>query len=175
MSVLEAGLRLSTGPLPTSPRPLPLTQMKVGAGLESASQVRVTLSRPSLTGDEAELLTVALGGTETETVRGYLAQETGGNSLGSSWDRSFNTSAFSKSTEALSQSHTDKIFSRLPRLFTSEQMRPKMASFALQCTLSTHSESPRPQMPAGTGPAHWWRCRSRSRCQFCIMGNVLQR
>ena len=67
MSVLEAGLRLSTGPLPTSPRPLPLTQMKVGAGLESASQVRVTLSRPSLTGDEAELLTVALGGTETET------------------------------------------------------------------------------------------------------------
>ena len=84
MSVLEAGLRLSTGPLPTSPRPLPLTQMKVGAGLESASQVRVTLSRPSLTGDEAELLTVALGGTETKTIRGYLGQETGDNSLGSS-------------------------------------------------------------------------------------------
>ena len=69
MSVLEAGLRLRTGPLPTSPRPLPLTQMKVGAGLESASQVRVTLSRPSLTGAEAELRTVALGETETETVR----------------------------------------------------------------------------------------------------------
>ena len=86
MSVLEAGLRLSTGPLPTSPRPLPLTQMKVGAGFESASQVRVTLSRPSLTGDEAELLAVALGGTETQTVRGYLGQETGDNSLGSSWD-----------------------------------------------------------------------------------------
>ena len=86
MSVLEAGLRLRTGPLPTSPRPLPLTQMKVGAGLESASQVRVTLSLPSLTGAEAELRTVALGETETERVReshGYLGAETGDNSLGS--------------------------------------------------------------------------------------------
>lgn len=168
MSVLEAGLRLSTGPLPTSPRPLPLTQMKVGAGLESASQVRVTLSRPSLTGDEAELLTVALGGTETETVRGYLAQETGDNSLGSSWDRSC-TSAFSKSTEALIHSITDKIFSRLPRLFTSEKMRPHSLSSALYLlTVSLHVHKCRRGLAqligggAGVGPgvssASWIMC-----------------
>ena len=83
MSVLEAGLRLRTGPLPTSPRPLPRTQMKVGAGAESASQVRVTLSRPSRTGAEAELRTVALGETEKQRVRVTWPGQTGDNSLGS--------------------------------------------------------------------------------------------
>ena len=78
MSFLEAGLRLRVGPRPTSPRPFPRTQMKVGAGAESASQVRVTESRPSRTGPSAELRTVALGGTETQRVRAEPGPGPGG-------------------------------------------------------------------------------------------------
>ena len=113
MSVLEAGLRLRTGPLPTSPRPLPLTQMKVGAGAESASQVRVTLSRPSRTGAEAELRTVALGETEKQRVR--EVGDLGADGRQQSWVNMSFTHLITKSTEALIKSQLSVYISPVSR------------------------------------------------------------
>ena len=76
MSARDTGLRVSWAPRPTSPTPLLRTQMKVGGGLESALQVRVTESLPSLTADEDDDTAVAFGGTS-----GELFQLTGDKTL----------------------------------------------------------------------------------------------
>ena len=63
MSVLSTGEMVRTGPRPTSPCPFFLTHRKVGGGLASAEQVRVTDSWSSTKGEADDETTVTLGGT----------------------------------------------------------------------------------------------------------------
>ena len=66
MSVLSTGEMVRTGPRPTSPCPFFRTHRKVGGGLESAEQVRVTDSWSSTRGEADDETTVTLGGTGGE-------------------------------------------------------------------------------------------------------------